>query len=332
MLSAAPTPVTDTAAPRRSTPLKSNTSNYASRRARRAAARREASPATRTQAAPASRPFWRSPIFLLTGGVLVVAIVAVAALQFLGGHGSSGPAVPGTRTSAGILVPAVGTPMQMADGRALGRVDAPLTLTVWSDFQCPNCKIFAEQTEGRIVTNYVNTGKLRLVYHDMDIIDPAPGGLSDSAATAARCADQQGKFWQYHDVLFANQGAENSGWTSRQGLDNMADAIGLDRTKFDRCLGDNDIFNAVRAETKQGLALGNGTPLLDFGSLQVPGARSYADLSVIIDKLLAGALASPGASASAGGSPAAGASGQPVPSGAAASPAASPASSASGTP
>src|SRR3954451_9073358 len=155
----------------------------------------------------------------------------------------------------------------------------------------------------------------------MDIIDPTPGGQSEAAARAARCADQQGKFWQYHDVLFANQGGENSGWTNRSHLDDMADAIGLDRTKFDQCLASPEVFNAVRAETRQGLTKGNGTPLLDFGSVQIPGARSYADLSVIIDKLLADQLASARASApgpaSASGS--SGSASAPAPSAAASS-------------
>src|SRR5206468_3930591 len=77
---------------------------------------------------------------------------------------------------------------------------------------------------------------------------------------------------------------------------------GLDRTKFDQCLNDTSVFNDVRTEVRQGLTKGNGTPLLDFGSVQIPGARSYADLSVIIDKLLADQLASPGASAAGSGS------------------------------
>jgi protein-disulfide isomerase len=127
---------------------------------------------------------------------------------------------------------------------------------------------------------------------------------------AARCADQQGKFWPYHDVLFANQAGENSGNYSRQRLQDMADAVGLDRTKFDACLSDNEISNAVQVETNQGLTRANGTPTLDFGGTNViVGNQPYATITAMIDKLLlekgiappSGASSPADASASGGG-------------------------------
>src|SRR4051794_10018496 len=185
--------------------MKDKTSGFSrSSRRRRTAASGDPAHAGRARAgvatpspAPAKRPFWRSPLVLLTGGVLVVAILAIGALQFLPGSGHSGPAAPGTRTAAGILVPATGTPESIAFGRSLGRPDAPVHLIVWSDFQCPACKAFADTNEPQLIRDYVTAGKLRLDYRDLVIIGPE----SAAAAAAARCADQQGKFWPYHDVL-----------------------------------------------------------------------------------------------------------------------------------
>jgi protein-disulfide isomerase len=236
-----------------------------------------------------------------------VAAALLIVVQLLSGSGQSGPTTPGTRTAAGILVPAVGTPTANADGRALGKADAPVKLIVWSDFQCPNCKRFAEGSEGTLATQYVAPGLLRIEYQDMNVIG-GRGGESDAASVAARCADQQGKFWPYHDVLFANQAGENSGNYSRQRLQDMADAVGLDRTKFDACLSDNEIANAVQAETNQGLTRGNGTPTLDFGGTNViVGNQPYATITAMIDKLLLEkGIAPPSGASSPAGAPSSG--------------------------
>ena len=303
----------------RSPPLKANpTPPPSTRRDRRAAARTREQVRTgqrsRTPAAPQPRPAWRSPIALITGGVLVVAVVGLIALQFLPGSGHSGPAVPGTRTSAGILVPAIGTPTNVAFGRSLGRPDAPVRLTVWSDFQCPACKSFAETVEGRLITNYVVPGKLRIDYRDLDIIGPE----SDAAAAAARCADDQGKFWQYHDVLFANQAAENSGAITPARLKDMADAIGLDRTKFDACLPSTDLLTKIQVETRDGKLRGQSTPTLDFGTQVIAGNPGYDSLKTTIDQLLVQAGAAGSASPAASGSASAASPAASAPAGSAA--------------
>jgi len=217
---------------------------------------------------------------LITGGVLVVALVAIAALQLLPGSGHSGPAQPGTRTTAGILVPLNGTPANVAFGRFLGRPDAPVHLVVWSDFQCPACKAFSDASEGRLITDYVVPGKLRIEYRDLVVIGPE----SSAAAAAARCADQQGKFWPYHDVLFANQAPENSGKLTPKRLQDMADALGLDRTKFDSCLPSGDLFNQISAESAQGRTRGDATPILDFGSVITQGSPAYDQLIALAEQ------------------------------------------------
>ena len=242
--------------------------------------------------------------------MLVVIALAVVALQPKAA-GPVGPAKPGTRTSAGILVPATGTPTRFAFRRTLGRPDAPVHLTVWSDFQCPECKTFAETSERQLITDYVVPGKLLIEYRDDDTVGPE----SDAAAAAARCADAQDMFWPYHDVLFANQAPANTGALVPARLKDMADAIGLDRTKFDACLPGLDVFNDARADTHAAQQRGTAVPLLDFGlgSAVLEGSPPYDTLKATIDALLAQAPVPVPSGASAPAGPSA-----PAPSSAAA--------------
>ncbi len=265
------------------------------RRDRRAAERR-----TSHNRPPAARPAWRSPIALLTAGALVAGILLIGAIQLLpSSSGTSGPAQAGTRTAAGILVPMVGTPTSLVDGRSLGRADAPVKLIVWSDFQCPACQVFATQVEPSLVRDYVATGKLRLEYRDFIVI----GAQSIDLSAAARCAGDQGAFWAFHDVVFANQGTERSGWATRAKIDDFADAIGLDRTAFDACLATPGPAADSKAETLTGQGRVTSTPTLDFGSQVIPGSPPYAQLAGIVDQLVAKAAAAGGAGSPASATP-----------------------------
>jgi protein-disulfide isomerase len=251
---------------------------------------------------PTVRDQRRLRTLLVAAGVAVLAfaLLAVGALQLLprnAATGPTGPTKPGATTAAGILVPLNGTPTNVAFGRTLGRPDAPVRLIVWSDFQCADCKAFAQETLPQLIARYVSGGRLRIEFRDLAVVGPE----SSAAAAAARCADQQDKFWPYHDVLFANQAAENSGQLGPKRLKDMADAVGVDRTKFDVCLPAGDLFNAISAETKQGQARGSGDPVLDFGSVVLEGSPPVAQLTQTIDTLLANAP-TPAPSASAGAS------------------------------
>lgn len=216
--------------------------------------------------------------------MVVITTAIVVALPKGGGVAA---AAPGTTTAAGILVPASGTNTALAGSRTLGLPSAPVTMIVWSDFQCEACKLFATTILPQVVRDYVDTGKLLLAWRDHAIVGPE----LVAAASASRCADQQGRFWQFHDVLFANQGAPNTGSLSLQRLKDMADAIGLDRGKFDACLPAGDLFNAVTAETGQGDARGGDPPVLDFGTEVLNGSPSYPELKTRLGALIAAASA-----------------------------------------
>jgi protein-disulfide isomerase len=127
-----------------------------------------------------------------------------------------------------IVRPADRDPAIPSDGYVLGSADAPVTIEVWEDFQCPYCRLFTQQIEPLIIEAFVKPGTARLVFRDL----PFLGEESRWAAVAARLAAQQGRFWLLHDYLFANQLGENVGSYTPERLMTMAQTAGLDMAPF----------------------------------------------------------------------------------------------------
>jgi protein-disulfide isomerase len=92
----------------------------------------------------------------------------------------------------------------------LGSLDAPVTMVEFGDYQCTNCNRYFHNTEHDILQNYVETGKLKIIFVDFAFIGPD----SLIAAQAAHCAQEQGKYWEYHDELYSNWDGENTGWAT----------------------------------------------------------------------------------------------------------------------
>jgi len=115
----------------------------------------------------------------------------------------------------------------------LGNPDAPITILDFSDFQCPNCGRHVKNTEPILNETYMQTGKASLVYKYFPVV----GFDSVNPSLAGQCSHEQGKFWQFHQLLFANQKPIDSGWVSKDNLKNFASQIsGLDLQKFSECL------------------------------------------------------------------------------------------------
>ena len=96
----------------------------------------------------------------------------------------------------------------------LGNPDAPITLVEFGDYQCHYCNVFFENTEEEIIKKYVETGKVKMIFKDYNIIGPD----SINASHGAHCAKDQELFWQYHDILYSNWAGENNGWASPENL------------------------------------------------------------------------------------------------------------------
>jgi protein-disulfide isomerase len=229
--------------------------------------------------------------------VIAVVVIGAAALTQRGSGGGS----------AGIVAPAEPIPSGIpVDGATMGNADAPVTLTVYSDFQCPSCDLFATQTEPRLRSTYVAEGTLKIVYHDAAFQGAKSTSSWDESvepAAGAHCAGQQGLFWEFHDWLFANQNGENQGGFSEDRLNQIAKQVpGLDFTKWSACMQTGDQQALVKAQTQETISKGiDSTPTLDINGTQMVGAAPYDQIAAAIDKAAAsaapsGATASPGAS------------------------------------
>ena len=114
----------------------------------------------------------------------------------------------------------------------LGDPDAPITLVEFGDYQCHYCNVFFQSIEKDILKNYVNTGKVKIIFKDYNII----GEDSVKASQGAHCANDQGLFWEYHDILYSNWTGENNGWASPENLAIFAQQIGLNMNKWSECM------------------------------------------------------------------------------------------------
>ena len=114
----------------------------------------------------------------------------------------------------------------------LGNPNASITLVEFGDYQCHYCHVFFESIEGKIMKNYIETGKIKMIFKDYNII----GKDSVKASQGAHCANDQGLFWEYHDILYSNWTGENNGWASGANLANYAQDIGVEMNQWTDCM------------------------------------------------------------------------------------------------
>lgn len=139
----------------------------------------------------------------------------------------------------------------------MGDPNAPVKVEEYADFQCPACMRFATNFEPQIIQQYVTPGKVYYVFNSFSFI----GQESVDAAQAAYCAMDQGKFWEYHDILFANQNGENIGDFTIPRLKAFAKTLGLDTNTFNTCLDSGAKKRKVDDDRTSGSGLGvNATP------------------------------------------------------------------------
>lgn len=167
--------------------------------------------------------------------------------------------------------------------KSLGREDAPVVVTVYSDFQCSHCAEFAFDAERQIVENEVKAGTVRLVYKHFWL--GSDGSLW--AAEASECAAEQGLFWEYHDIIFENQ----SGGFTKARLKGLAQQLdGLDQNQFGRCLDTDQYRSTVNDDTQEARVLGLAyTPTIIINGKSVVGAYPYATFQDAIEQALADA-------------------------------------------
>ena len=227
-------------------------------------------------------------------GMLVLAILLAAsaavflsgafrqeATQVSGDAGDSDPAKqalypgkePGSQTDGEA---ALGVP-------ARGDKDAPVVMIEYADFQCPFCGQFARDIEPYLVEEYVESGILRIEWRDF----PYRGQESVNAALAARAAQEQGKFWEYHDTLYENQGSPNSGAFTDEKLVALAEEAGLDAERLGSDFTSGKYEGVVSRDFEEAASKGvPGTPTFFINDKPLVGAQPVEAFEEAIEEAL----------------------------------------------
>lgn len=166
----------------------------------------------------------------------------------------------------------------------IGSKDAKVEIIEYSDFQCPYCHKFFEETLPQIKAEYIETGKASFIYQNFSFL----GKESDLAAQASLCAHEQGKYWEYHDGLFKLIQGENEGSFTSSSLTKLATQVGAEKTTFATCLASEKYAAQVAAEQEEGRKYGvSGTPTIFVNGTRMVGALTFAQFQEQIEKALA---------------------------------------------
>ncbi len=179
-----------------------------------------------------------------------------------------------------VQVPNEPVRVSVDDDPVLGDKNAPVIILEFSDFQCPYCGRFESQAFDQIKKDYIDTGKVKFVYRDFPLNSIHP--YAQKAAEASECADEQGKYWEYHDKLFENQQA-----LTVEDLKEYAKELKLSIDKFNDCLDSDAMVEEVQKDLSEGESYGvTGTPAFFINGLLLEGAQPFENFKKIIDEEL----------------------------------------------
>jgi len=204
------------------------------------------------------------PYFLL-GGVGVAIVAALFLITSGGGGGSAHP--------VGYEPP------------TLGAADAPVEFVMWEDFQCPFCKRFELETFPALAEKFVDSGEVKFVWRNFQRY----GSESTDSGIASYCAGEQGKFWEYKDVVFQNQQGIQTGVFSEDNLRRFAIDLDLDIAAYESCFANNGgmYLEAMRADKDMAQSQGvNGTPAFFINGMLVSGAQPTTTFEAFISNAL----------------------------------------------
>jgi len=169
----------------------------------------------------------------------------------------------------------------------MGSPDATVTIVEFTDYQCPFCQRYSTQTMPQIKENYVDTGKIQYVLKNFPLTQIHPQSVS--AAMAAECAGEQGKYWEMHDKLFGEQKQWSGNNDSASIFKGFAKELGLNEKDFDECVTSERYKDKIMADQKEGMAAGvTGTPAFFINGQFISGAQPYEVFQQMIEQELAG--------------------------------------------
>ena len=172
----------------------------------------------------------------------------------------------------------------------LGPSGSPVTIVEFGDFQCTICGAWFHSQEPQLLQGLVNVGRAKLAWRDFAYLGPD----SIVASEAAYAAGEQGKFWQYYDLLYSNQGIINSGWASREDLTQFAQQLGLNMRQFNASLQSNNHLQLITSNYNLGTSLGvTSAPTFfvigpDGRTIAIVGDQPYSVFQTAVDSLVSG--------------------------------------------
>lgn len=211
-----------------------------------------------------------TPFYVILG---LVAVVGAGILLFQ----VFGQEEPATEPIEVAIDPAE---LQRVQGISIGEEDAPVVIYEFADFQCPGCGQFASFVTPLIKERLVEPGLVRYVYYDFPLAMHPHAFL---AARAARCANEQGRFWEYHDILYARQPTWAAQTNATGTFVELAGEVGLDEAEFEACLRSDRYAEEVTRSLRLGESLGvTGTPTIFVNGRRLPNIPSFSRLEEIV--------------------------------------------------
>jgi protein-disulfide isomerase len=210
------------------------------------------------------------------GALAVVAVVGIGALAYV----ASRPQTEAKTVDPATLVP--GEPQ----GYLLGKPDAPVQVIEFADFECPACGQFATLAEPDVRKRLIEPGTVAYRFYDYPL---AMHRNTWQASNAAACADEQGKFWEYHDILFNEQDRWNGQATSRPKgkFKEYAQQLGLKVDQWEQCYDAQKYQPRIKANEQMAIKRGAGqTPTFVIGNKMVPGAIGFDRFKALVDSAL----------------------------------------------
>jgi protein-disulfide isomerase len=217
---------------------------------------------------------------IIFGGIIVTIIILIIASSAISLNQNEVLNLDMGRTH-GTVITAMGSPI-------LGSESAPITIIEFGDYQCHQCFNWFHNTKDAIVENYIDTGKANLVFVDLAFL----GRDSPKAAAATYCAEEQGKYWEYHDLLYNTQEGIDSGWANTERLKAFAFSLELDMELFDSCLDSGKFSKRVQFNINEAKKIGaSGTPTFiivnSAGQQQkLVGAQPYTVFKNVLESMI----------------------------------------------
>jgi protein-disulfide isomerase len=235
----------------------------------------------------------------LRGRIIAIVLVVFAALLIAGVLIFNGSGLSGKSGVDANVTPISPRSFNVAtDRNTIGDPNAPVKMDVWEDFQCSGCLSYSVKLEPSIFQNYVATGKVFYTFRFYPLIEKYTAGNTESShsANAALCAADQGRFWDYHDILFANWGGENQGAYRDERLLAFARSLNLEMDSFETCFNTMPYTDQIEQDFQLGKQMGiNSTPSIFVNGKIVLNSEnpngyipSYDDIVAAIEAALAG--------------------------------------------